>query len=365
MRLPLLTLFLLLAACEAPSPRATCRPRPVPVGLGVAHVAGGYSVAKSGESFLSAGAHRTLELGQSTLKLFVTPKFREQYPQAWPDGVDSLEGLVRTPAFVEVFDLPFETFVLTTVSFSMGVDDPWRSGDATLRLAGERRELEGMLRFLSTRYAGTGKSFVVQNWEGDWALAGGFDRAKTIDEGSVQRMQTWLNQRQAVIEEVRQNAPPGVHFAGAVEANLVLDSAKTTRVTSAVLPEVCTDLVSYSAWEATDVGALPEAQQASTLEARLTTALKLLADAAPVGAQTYLGEFGLPERELETIAPLVTRTLEASARSGAVGAVYWQVFDNECSGGACRGLWLVRPDGTPGDAVGALRGRFWANVSKQ
>lgn len=338
----------------------TCRPQPPQrVGTGVAHVAGAYTIAQGDESFVVAGAHRSLELGSRTLKLFLTPRFREQYPQSWPGSIDSLEALARTSEMTKVFDMPFDTYVLTVVSFSMGVDDPWRERDVPLRLAGEAQELEGLMRFLAARYQGTGKTFVLQNWEGDWALAGGFDRNQVISADRAKRMQNFLNARHETIARVREELHvQGVTFASAVEANLVLDSDTTARVTSAVLPGVCTDLVSYSAWEATDVGGLAREVQVPTLRKRLETAIDRLTQAAPAGAKLYLGEFGFPENEGVDATSLVRETLSTLVSANVSGGVYWQVFDNECHGSDCRGLWLLKPDGSRSAAAQELARHF-------
>ena len=117
------------ASVAEPTAQTTvaCRPRPPSsIGLGVAHVAGTYAVRHhENESFLQAGALRARELGARTLKLFLTPEFRTKYPQPWPDGISSLAQLADSQAFREVFDQPFDTFVLTTYSFAMGSGDPW------------------------------------------------------------------------------------------------------------------------------------------------------------------------------------------------------------------------------------------------
>ena len=332
-------------------------------GVGVAHVAGEYAVRRStSEGFIQAGANRAHELGARTLKLFLTPDFRQKYPQPWPGEIDSLAALADSAPFQEVFALPFDTFVLSTYSFSMGTGDPWRAGPVPTLLAAEERELDALVTLLLSRYAGTGKTFVLQTWEGDWALLGAFDPHQVVPHERAERMAQWLSARHTAIDAARRReARPGVSVFDAIELNRVLDTEQGLRVVTDVLPHSCADAVSYSAWEALDVSALPAAQQAAAVEQRLETALTRIEAAAPAGASIFLGEFGLAENEntSELTTTLVERTLEVSRRHGVVGAVYWQMFDNECSAVGCRGLWVMRPDGSLGVA-GSVLAAGWA-----
>lgn len=363
----LVGLTVLVACGGVPFEPARCRPRPVaPFGVGVAHVAGAYAVRRSsGEAFLQAGAARAHELGARTLKLFLTPDYATKYPQAWPTGIDSLETLAASAPFAEVLAMPFDTFVLTTYSFSMGTGDPWREGPVPHRLAAETREIDALVTLLATRYVGTGKTFVLQTWEGDWALLGGTDPTLPVPADRAERMAAWLSARHAAVEAARERAAqPGVSIVDAVEVNRVLDVAADARVTTDVLPNTCTDMVSYSAWESLDVGSLKAEEQWPELERRLTTALERIRANAPEGAAVFLGEFGFAENEGAPAAQLVERTCDVAMRAGVVGAVYWQLFDNECSTpDHCRGMWVMKPDGSLSGAGQALQAH-WAKAQE-
>ncbi len=366
----------MLTHCGAPPERSTasvaspptapvtlaCRPRPPStIGLGVAHVAGTYAVRhQASESFLQAGALRARELGARTLKLFLTPEFRTKYPQAWPEGIGSLAALADSQAFRDVFDQPFDTFVLTTYSFSMGSGDPWRGREVDGLLSAEAQELDELVTLLSTRYAGSGKTFVLQTWEGDWALFGNYDPSTIAPADRIERMSKWLSSRHQAIAVARdREARPGVAIADAIEVNRVLDVGVGPRVISAVVPNACADLISYSAWEAL------EGASADVLETRLTTALATIRQFAPAGSAVMLGELGFAENENEVApaAELIERTLAVAKKNDVRGAVYWQIFDNECSAqNGCRGFWVMRPDGSLSGAGQSLSAH-WANGS--
>ncbi len=320
----------------------------------MAHVAGTYAVRHDQtESFLLSGALRAKELGSRTLKLFLTPEYKTKYPQPWPDGISSLAQLADSAAFREVFEQPFDTFVLTTYSFSMGTGDPWRDRQVTGLIDAEGRELDELVTLLSTRYAGTGKTFVLQTWEGDWALFGKADPSTVVPADRADRMAAWLSARHTAIATAREReARAGVTIANAVEVNRVLDHESGLRVTTDVLPNTCADVISYSAWEALDV-------QVEVLETKLTRALELIRAHAPAGSALMLGELGFAENEVTPTAALVERTLSVAAKNDVRGAVYWQIFDNECTAAnGCRGFWVLRPDGSL-SAAGQTLAAHW------
>jgi hypothetical protein len=334
-------------------------PKSVPAfGVGVAHVAGQYSIRSAGEAPLLAGARRAHELGARTIKLYLTPEYATKYPQAWPNGIHSLASLVSSAPYREVLSLPFDTVVFTTYSFAMGVGDPWRERDVPGLLEAEAREFEELVEELDRLSPGGRRTYVFQNWEGDWSLtAMNLEQGK--DAARAKRMAQWLTRRhRAVADAAARRTNQELTFATAIEVNRVLDSDDTRlRVLSDVLPQAETDLVSYSAWESTDVGALADSERTARVASNLTAAIAKIRSAVPkVGV--YLGELGFPERELGNVGELTRAALDAGSRSGVLGSVYWQIFDNECSNNECRGLWVLKPDGSLGDAGQALAERW-------
>lgn len=343
---------------ERPQTSSVCKRAPVDhLGLGVAHVAGRYTVTKSGETLLAAGAHRALELGAPTLKVYLTPDYAQKYPMTWPAGITSLATLADSAPMREVLDLPFQTIVFTTYSFSMGTGDPWRAADVPALLEAEAREFDELIAVLAARPSSTPRTYVFQTWEGDWALLGSYDVHAHVPAERAGRMANWLNRRHQAIDEARTRyAKTDVKFFDAIEVNRVLDAdGSVPRVTTDVLPDACSDFVSYSAWEALDVAALAENERAATIDRRLSTALARLREFAPV----YLGEVGLAEQAMPNTDVLVTAALDSAARHGAMGSIYWEIFDNECTDAMqCPGYWVMKPDGAL-SAAGAVLAARW------
>lgn len=341
---------------EAPTPCQRAPSQRQALEVGVAHVAGDYHPGDG--VFLLSGAADAQRLGTRTLKVYLTPEYATKYPAPdWAD-VRSLAALAETPQYRALFSQPFDTFVLTTYSFSLGVGDPWRSSDDAALYEAERAELEALTETLLRSWAGSGKTFVLQNWEGDWALLGGQPRTTRVPAERSQRMRRWLEARQAGVAAARARVKvSGVEVRHAAELNLVVD-ADGSRVVDEVLPGLCVDEVSYSAWDALWVDiSKPLADQRASLRASLTKAVDRIRAAAGPDVDVSLGEVGFAENEHPAAqTPALWReTLETSRALGLRRAIYWQVYDNECEGSACRGLWLVRPDGSFSDVASAMR----------
>jgi len=138
-------------------------------------------------------------------------------------------------------------------------------------------------------------------------------------------------------------------------------------------------MVTYSSYDSTAIG-----NDAHTVQSSLSLALKTIEKMAPdpqgLGNRRILiSEYGLYENELAggtTWRP--GAILSTASKEGIYGAFLWNVFDNECSeangqsapvdtatGNAlrlknnqCRGLWVVRPDGSTSSVLGVLK-KYW------
>jgi hypothetical protein len=95
---------------------------------------------------------------------------------------------------------------------------------AATRLSAERQELYDLTKHLLTSYNGTGKSFYLGNWEGDWLLTRmDLSYAPTAEE--VQSMIDWANTRQKAVDDARRDTPhANVQVYYYVEVNRVRDA---------------------------------------------------------------------------------------------------------------------------------------------
>jgi hypothetical protein len=328
--------------------------------LGVTHVAGRYYLTD--KDFLNEGADQILALGSRVIKVWFYGKRHEHpmgvyaYNSQWPN-VDSLVGGARIPYFRQLFSKPFTTYVMVVTS--LGRDDGyWRNGITDEQKRDEQRQFYELTKHLLTEYKGTGKTFVLQHWEGDWMIRGNFDAKAEPTPLAIQSMIEWLNARQAGVIQARQEAgEQGVHVYHATEVNLVVQSMRngSAGMVNKVLPHTPLDLISYSAWDsATSHYADPNV---------LRDALDFIAANAPdspaFGSRNvYLGEFGMPENNysLAQLQTAIPNAVQTALKWGCPYIIYWQLYCNELkdpnikppvkTNDAVRGFWLIRPDGT-------------------
>lgn len=320
--------------------------------LGVNHAAGRYNF--SDEDYLNEGADVLLELGTRVIKVFFVPhQVNVHYPfnSDWGDPLPAnVVELAQKPYFQELFSKPFSTYIL--VISAVGGGAPHLEGLTPEEAEVEREQMYALAKHLLTTYAKTGKTFILQNWEGDHLLRQNLPEGADPDPKRVAAMLQWFNARQDGVRDARQELGDdlGVEVLHAIEVNhLQRAMAGQVTLTNDVVPFTRADLYSYSTW---DLAFDPPI---------LVRALDYLESKAPDSKRfgkrnIYLGEFGLaknhgvPERDRpERIRDL----LEAALGWGVRYAVYWEVFCNESlrnySGRPrnkdLRGFWLIRPDG--------------------
>ncbi|HBL26244.1 MAG TPA: hypothetical protein DD490_05345, partial [Acidobacteria bacterium] len=318
--------------------------------LGSTHADGKYNF--TGENFLNEGADQLLELGTRVIKVWFDPNSTPTYPfnSKWGPPPQNLEDLARHPYYRELFDKPFSTFILV-LARRVPVND-FIDGMTPEEATVEREQTYGLARHLLTTYAGTGKTFVLQNWEGDHLLRRGLKEGEVPDRTRVRGMAAWLNARQVGVLNARRDVPAeGVTVAHAVEVNLLREAmAGNVTVTNDVVPLTRADLYSYSSW---DVQFDP---------AELVRALDYLAAKAPDSSlygrrNVYLGEFGAAKDHVadeQDRAAVIRELTDAALGWGVRWAVYWQLYCNEPArvyttprpaNQDLRGFWLIRPDG--------------------
>ena len=317
------------------------RPEP-PTQLGVAHIGGLYSFTES--DYLNEGAETAQQIGAKCIKVSLSldtdnPSQR-LYPfhSQWP-SVDTLEALAGTPYSRALFARKFDTFIL--MSFRPGRSAGyWRESFSSDDEHAEEECFASLTRHLLRTYAETRKTFIIQNWEGDWALRGGFDPATKPTPTATAAMIRWLAARQRGVARARSEfGSGGARVFHACEVNLVRQAQVhgTPSVTTDVLPHVPVDLASYSAWDTKD----SPVQFAEAL--------------AFVSKHKQPTEpFGLSESEAspQVVLERTSALLVEAQRFGCPYAVFWQIYCNEPltkspkTNADYKGFWLVRPDGT-------------------
>ncbi len=320
--------------------------------LGVAHIGGLYSFSET--DYLNEGAAAAREIGAKCIKVSLSldtdnpsPKLYPFHSQ-WPN-VATLDALADAPYYRALFARGFDTFILT--AFRPGRSAGyWRDGFSPEDEQAEEECFASLTRYLLRTYASAGKTFILQNWEGDWALRGSVDPTTQPTPAATAAMIRWLAARQRGVARARAEVATGsARVFHACEVNLVSQAIAHGQpsVAADVLPRVDVDLASYSAWDTKDS------------PAKFAEALAFIArhkrPTEPFGKHSvYVGEFGLPESEATPQLALerTSALLAEAQRFGCPYAVYWQLYCNEPIhkpakvNADYKGFWLLRPDGS-------------------
>ena len=317
--------------------------------LGSTHAAGKYAFTR--EDYLNEGANQLLDLGTRVIKVWLPYDGENFYPfnSDWDSPSKELYETLQRPYYQALFEKPFKTYFLEVVTnlevfFVDGMDPE--------EIEAERTQAYRIAKHLLTTYAGSGKTFVLQNWEGDHLLRQGMPEEGAPDAVRIQGMIDFFNARQDGVDQAKNEVGQrGVEVYHAVEVNHLSRAMKgQVTVTNNVVPFTRADLYSYSSW---DIGFNKK---------KLVKALDHLAAKAPssraFGAKNiYLGEFGVAKDHLkrgQTQRGVVKGLTEAALGWGVRWAVYWQLYCNEPVGTLrgrpknrdMRGFWLIRPDGS-------------------
>ena len=323
--------------------------------IGVTHVNGQYHLTD--KDFLNEGADQILALGSRVIKVwFDKPSDSYRFNSEWPK-TDSMVEIAQSPYFRKLFGRPFTTYIL--MCFSMGRPGGYfRNGLTDEQRADEQKQFYELAKYLLTTYKGSGKTFILQHWEGDWLIRGNFNKDVDPEPKAIGGMIDWLNARQAGVDQARQElGQAGVRVYHAAEVNRVVASMQQGRpgLVNAVLPHTKLDLVSYSAWDS----ATEHFQDPNVLRRALDFIAANAPDSPDFGDRNvYVGEFGMPENEFSAgqIQKAIPNAVNTALDWGCPYIIYWQLYCNELRPGKgpppvknnddVRGFWLIKPDGS-------------------
>jgi hypothetical protein len=269
-------------------------------------------------------------------------KFPGASVEAPPENpaIQTLTDLARTePSYRKVLAMPFAYYVIWTYAFTPRW---WLKGFSAEEQDQEYREIYAFVAHLLKTYNGTGKTFFLGHWEGDWHLRP--DLNSQTDAGvtpeSLQGMIDWLNTRQRAIDDAKRRTPHhGVQVYHYTEVNHVsaVSMAGRPSVTNRVLPRTNVDFVSYSTYDSLDdiPNKIPRALD--YIESKLPT------KAGIASKRVFIGEYGFaahtyPEPERDHRSRQVMRI---GLDWGCPFVLCWQMYNNEFSNGVENGYWLI------------------------
>lgn len=305
------------------------------------------------QSLLIEGGEQILAMGSNMIKITMSPEYvKSHYAKEKDPNIQSLTDLAQMRDFKRLFAMPYSRYFIWTTAFSThGKITPWHGHMKPEVLADEYREVYAFTKHLLTAYNGTGKTFFLGNWEGDWMLLSGVpgrndpamkSKIDTAPDGPI-GMIDWGVTRQRAVDDARRDTPHrNVQVWYYIECNQVLKSIREGRVSvaSSVLQAVNPDYVSFSSYDATNQNKdlnrdLPDAL--NYMQSRLKPKPGL------PEKRVFIGEFGAPARSFgpQQQSDRIREVSAAAIKWGTPFVLYWQLYNNEVKGTEQAGFWLI------------------------
>ena len=246
--------------------------RSAPFSLSVGTQSVGVRYQFTDQCALVESANEIAALGSDTLKIAFTPSYADDYRLEKDACINSVMDLVRhKPSYQQVMDMPFRNIMLWVYPFSDSKSAFSEGVISETEAKAVYKEIYDFTAYLLKRYSGSGKSFFLGNWEGDWHLQNeafvyDLDPEPEAIAGAIQ----WFNLREKAVADARRETPHSeVEVYYYIELNHVAKSLDHDRpsIVNRVLPHIRTDYVSWSSYDVTKPAALlgpPFAARAKT-----------------------------------------------------------------------------------------------------
>lgn len=336
-----LTLLNVAVAGVATAPSTTPRIDTVNYILGTQTIGPKYHFTD--RSSLVETAERIRDMGSNLLKFSMTRNYcKEEYGLPARQDIQSLTDLARNePSVKAVLDMPFAYYHIWAYGFHAG---RWQDGLSDRERDAEYQEVYALAEHLLKTYQGTGKTFYLGHWEGDWHLLGNQRPTSDPSPVAIGAMVDWLNVRQKAIDDAkRATRAEGVSLYHYTEVNLVQKARRGGKcLVNEVLPHTNVDFVSYSSYDTIN-------PNRGNVRKQLHEALDYIESKLPPkpgieGKRVFIGEYGFP------IGMTVSAQRQdgyardvclAATEWGCPFVLYWQMYCNEQTRGRHRGFWLI------------------------
>ena len=329
--------------------------------FGATHYDGRYHFTD--KPYLVEGAEKMHGLGMGVAKFWLReddlPGYR--YNSDWGIPLDQrLVDVLKHPYYVAALAVPFSTIFLEVFPLT-GSKTTFFDTDSDYK--NEEEQFHEVAAYLLKTYGEREVTFIIQNWEGDWAFRHN-DRntweqtpADVVERRAV-LFARFLAARQRGVERARKEAGAAkcrvLHCA---EVNRVIDATRgIPTVMTHVLPRVAVDLVSWSCYDGLD-------SPVKLWQGIEMLRHYMLPSPALGGKQVFIGEIGEPEnipnKNEKAVVDLWDRSMAVCLALDIPWIVHWELFCNEPNDGTkpdrrvrkmeeLKGFWYVRPDGSLG-----------------
>lgn len=315
-------------------------PTPFNAILGTQAIGGRYHFTT--DAPLLESAKLIAELGSGIMKFSISPqaafgKTKANVLERDPSLKTLTDIASGEPAHRAVLDMPFTHFFIWTYPFTTrGSAGTFKPMERDL----EYREMYDFACHLLRTYRGSGKSFYLGHWEGDWHLRPHFDPNKPFPEHYAENFTAWLNVRQQAIDDAKRDTPhERVWLWHYTEVNLVepfLNGGQC--ITNDILPQVDVDFVSYSCYDS-----LQRVIHDDLFAALNHIESNLKPKPGISGKRVFIGEYGFPTRRYSPKAQnkMSIEAMIAGLEWGCPFVLYWELYDNEGTTQNPGGFWLI------------------------
>lgn len=257
----------------------------------------------------------------------------------------TLLQIASSPVAKQVLDMDFRNFLLWCLPPGKKFDQP---GAIEASYWDEQyKQMYELSCWLLTTYNGTGKTFCLGNWEGDWVLCGIGVTKVDPSPAQIAGTITYHQVRQAAVDAAKAATPhSNVWLYHYIEINLVPHAmAGNPRMANAVVPFTNCDGVSYSSYTLTNDKDIVKNPQ------RFIEGLDFIESNLPPkdipGKRVWIGEYGYGQvgHKLtdEQVDDFTRRVMVASLKWGCPFILYWEIYDNEWKEKEQRyeGFWMI------------------------
>ncbi|MFT6881486.1 MAG: hypothetical protein ACI83W_000509 [Marinoscillum sp.] len=316
---------------------------------GTQMIGGHYKFTK--DSYLEEQAKHIRGMGSNILKVSLGPGYFKSYPDLKKDlsFQSTVDLLKNEKEFQKVFDMDFK-YIFMWVHTLTGIK--WQKPMSAPDRLAIYQEMYDFTEYLLTEYSGTGKTFMIGNWEGDWLLHGEGNRNIDPGDEKIEAMKQWFQIRQAAIDEAKRKvAHEGVEVYYYVEVNLVKKGMNGERcITESILADVNPDLVSYSSYESTKNHPNYESLKNTVIPLMDYMESKLKPkDNIPFERRVFIGEYGTQVNKKNTVEDQSSQTKEIMQLSLELNlpfALHWEFYNNEyAEDGRSKGMSMVSEEG--------------------
>lgn len=308
------------------------------------------------DNVLEESAQEIAALGSDTLKIALTPNYATDYMLEKSAQIRSVMDLLQSyPSFERVMDMPFRNIMLWVYPFRDSKSAFSKGFISESDAEGIYREIYDLTAHLLKRYSGSGKTFFIGNWEGDWhTLREIYDYNLDPTPEAIQGAIQWFNLREKAVADARRDtvhADVQVYFY--IELNHVRKAMEADRPTivNRVLPHIRTDYVSWSSYDVTKPAAVLGGEEGRALVVNALNYIEAHLPPSDIpGKRVFIGEYGFELssfKDADLQRKYTASIMKWALEWGCPFVLYWELYCNEVDAatGKHRGYWLIDDQG--------------------